>query len=84
VGTAVITSAGGTELQAEYDNIIHTLPPFYKYPPSQTTELKEVLGIDAELLDEESWCYELLKSCYWHSFQLAFDRTQRITQDYGV
>jgi O-acetyl-ADP-ribose deacetylase (regulator of RNase III) len=85
VGTAVITSAGGKELQAEYDNIIHTVPPFYKYPPSQTKELTEALGIHAELFDEESWCFELLKSCYRHSFQLAFGIIQRSnTQGYGM
>ena len=69
VGTAVISSAGGAELKAEYDNIVHTVPPFFKYPPSFSDELSAVLGIDA---NEESWAYDLLLSCYHQSFELAF------------
>lgn len=72
VGTAVITSAGDNELRAEYDNIIHCAPPFYKYPPTMSEELQRMLAIDTSLPDEESWAYELLLSCYRHSFELAF------------
>ncbi|KAL3793798.1 hypothetical protein HJC23_006158, partial [Cyclotella cryptica] len=68
VGTAVITSCGGEQLRAEYDNIVHTVPPFYNYPPTATSGMKQLLGIDAESVDPESWSYELLRSCHCHSF----------------
>eukprot|EP00804_Cyclotella_cryptica_P026168 CCRYP_009762-RA/>CCRYP_009762-RA protein AED:0.31 eAED:0.31 QI:220/0/0.33/1/0/0/3/0/124 len=58
VGTAVITSCGGEQLRAEYDNIVHTVPPFYNYPPTATSGMKQLLGIDAESVDPESWSYE--------------------------
>ena len=74
VGTASITSAGNSELGAEYDNIVHTVPPFYNHPPSMTNEIKQLLGINANIISsEDSWAYELLLSCYRHSFLLAFD-----------
>ncbi|KAL3788803.1 hypothetical protein HJC23_006256, partial [Cyclotella cryptica] len=76
VGTAVITSSGGEQLRAEYDKIVHTVPPFYNYPPTATSEMKQLLGIDAESVDPESWSYELLRSCYRHSFRLAFGCNQ--------
>jgi O-acetyl-ADP-ribose deacetylase (regulator of RNase III) len=72
VGTAVITSAGGKELKLEFDNIVHTTPPFYNYPPLITQEVQQLLGINAVSLDEEAWAYELLLSCYRHSFDIAF------------
>lgn len=31
IGTAISTSQGDTKLKQEYDRIIHTSPPFYKY-----------------------------------------------------
>jgi len=34
VGTSVVTSPGGPELRAEYDSIVHTVPPFYAHHPS--------------------------------------------------
>lgn len=34
VGTSVVTSPGGPELRAEYDSIVHTVPPFYSHHPS--------------------------------------------------
>lgn len=33
VATAVVTSPGGAELRAEYDSIVHTVPPFYAHHP---------------------------------------------------
>ena len=73
VGTASVTSAGSKELEAEYDNIVHTVPPFYNHPPSIANGIKQQLGIDANVLSENSWAYQLLLSCYRHSFELAFD-----------
>merc|ERR1712238_183859 len=32
IGNAVTTPPGGTQLRQEYDTIVHTVPPFYKYP----------------------------------------------------
>jgi O-acetyl-ADP-ribose deacetylase (regulator of RNase III) len=85
VGTAVVTSAGGEQLRAEYDNIVHTVPPFYKYPPTATPEMKQLLGVDAESLDQESWSHELLRSCYRHSFRLAFGCGQRnVDRNWGT
>ena len=77
VGTAAMTSSGGDGLQKHYDTIIHTTPPFYNYPPSISTELKEVLGIDVDISNDDthSWSKELLGSCYRQSFKLAFDNT---------
>ena len=34
VGASVVTSPGGAELRAEYDSIVHTVPPFYAHHPS--------------------------------------------------
>lgn len=75
VGVAVMTSPGGEELRRHYDSIIHTTPPFYKHPPWETRELKEVLGIRNENVTygRGSWSRELLRSCYRQSFRLAFD-----------
>ena len=42
-GTSVVTSAGGPELQAEYDNIVHTVPPFFKHPPHENCDVVEML-----------------------------------------
>lgn len=85
VGTAVVTSAGGEQLRAEYDNIVHTVPPFYKYPPAATAEMKQLLGVHAEYFDQESWSCELLRSCYRHSFRLAFGCGQRnVDQNRGT
>ena len=88
VGTAVMTSSGGDDLQKHYDTIIHTTPPFYNYPPSMSTELKRVLGIDVDLSedDDDECAKELLRSCYRQSFKLAFDNNTRdnssTTNDY--
>ena len=43
VGMAIATSPGGEELQLEYNRIIHTVPPFYNFPPSMTKELMQLL-----------------------------------------
>ena len=74
VGTAVKTSSGGEGLQKHYDSIIHTTPPFYRYPPWETNELKLILGINEDdvAVDMNSWSRELLRSCYRQSFDLAF------------
>jgi hypothetical protein len=37
-----------------------------------TQEVQQLLGINAVSLDEEAWAYELLLSCYRHSFDMAF------------
>mmetsp|Transcript_20796 Transcript_20796/g.34049 ORF Transcript_20796/g.34049 Transcript_20796/m.34049 type:complete len:380 (+) Transcript_20796:70-1209(+) len=75
VGTAVATPAVGGEMQSQYDRIIHTVPPFYNYPPSMTEELKRLLGI--EIGENENDLHqlskELLRSCYRQSLQVAFD-----------
>ena len=42
-GTSIVTSAGGPELQAEYDNIVHTVPPFFKHPPHEDCDVVEML-----------------------------------------
>lgn len=76
VGSAVITSAGSNELRSEYDNIIHTVPPFYKYPPSMTQKIQQLLCMEEISLDEKSWSYELVLSCYRQSFELAFHRAK--------
>jgi O-acetyl-ADP-ribose deacetylase (regulator of RNase III) len=82
VGTAVSMSAVGGEIPTHYDHIIHTVPPFYNYPPLMTNEIKELLGIemqgeeDGEDDDNEEnlhqWSKELLRSCYRQSFNVAF------------
>ncbi|KAK1744399.1 hypothetical protein QTG54_004932 [Skeletonema marinoi] len=76
VGTAVSTAAVGGEIQSHYDRIIHTVPPFYNYPPSMTEELKRLSGIEiGENEDEEDLhqlSKELLRSCYRQSFHVAF------------
>eukprot|EP00578_Thalassiosira_sp_NH16_P029723 CAMPEP_0181076506 /NCGR_PEP_ID=MMETSP1071-20121207/456_1 /TAXON_ID=35127 /ORGANISM="Thalassiosira sp., Strain NH16" /LENGTH=358 /DNA_ID=CAMNT_0023157693 /DNA_START=180 /DNA_END=1256 /DNA_ORIENTATION=+ len=71
VGTAVITSPGGAELQKHYDAIVHTTPPFHNYPPTMAKDLKEILGIEKSS-ELHSWSRELLRSCYRQSFILAF------------
>lgn len=81
VGTAVISSAGGAELKAEYDNIVHTVPPFFKYPPSLSDELSTALGIEST---EESWAYDLLLSCYHQSFQLAFGQRRNCRKQWII
>jgi len=77
VGTAVSTPAVGGEVQSHYDRIIHTVPPFYNYPPSMTKELKQLLGIEMGDDDDKEdylhqWSKELLHSCYRQSFHVAF------------
>ena len=42
-GTSIVTSAGGPELQAEYDSIVHTVPPFFKHPPHEDCDVVEML-----------------------------------------
>ena len=42
-GTSIVTSAGGPQLQAEYDNIVHTVPPFFKHPPREDCDVMEML-----------------------------------------
>lgn len=81
VGTAVSTPAVGGEVQSHYDRIIHTVPPFYNYPPSITKELKQLLGI--EMGDDEEDLHqlsrELLHSCYRQSFNVAFGANDETT-----
>ena len=80
VGTSVTMSAVGGEISTHYDHIIHTVPPFYNYPPLITNEIKELLGIELEEDGEgedyegnlHQWSKELLRSCYRQSFHLAF------------
>lgn len=74
VGTAVLMPAVGGELPLYYDHIIHTVPPFYKYPPSMTNEMKQLLGIQIEVDEEDlhTWSKEMLRSCYRQSFNVAF------------
>lgn len=72
VGFAVSTTPGGEELRSEYDCIIHTVPPFYNYPPTMTSELKQRLDVDADVIDDNEWARDLLVSCYRQSFRLAF------------
>eukprot|EP00569_Conticribra_weissflogii_P011046 CAMPEP_0171388860 /NCGR_PEP_ID=MMETSP0879-20121228/40724_1 /TAXON_ID=67004 /ORGANISM="Thalassiosira weissflogii, Strain CCMP1336" /LENGTH=183 /DNA_ID=CAMNT_0011901217 /DNA_START=732 /DNA_END=1280 /DNA_ORIENTATION=- len=76
---AVVTSPGGRDLQTQFDRIIHTVPPFYKYPPSPTNELIDHVRFQDDISREEGigdpniiWSEELLRSCYRQSFQLAF------------
>lgn len=79
VGMAVVTSPGGRDLQTQYDRIIHTVPPFYNYPPSVTNDLLDHLRFQDDISREEEirdtkniWSEQLLRSCYRQSFQLAF------------
>ena len=83
VGAAAMTSAGGDELRKHYDNIIHTTPPFYNYPPLETDEIKQTLGIGEEdnVSDLNSWAKELLRSCYRQSFKLAFENDAKIKEN---
>jgi O-acetyl-ADP-ribose deacetylase (regulator of RNase III) len=74
VGAAVVTSSGDKALKAEYDIIIHTVPPFYKYPPSANKEIQRLLDTGEEPFDGETWSYKLLLSCYHKSFDLAFQQ----------
>mmetsp|Transcript_54195 Transcript_54195/g.80470 ORF Transcript_54195/g.80470 Transcript_54195/m.80470 type:complete len:161 (-) Transcript_54195:324-806(-) len=41
VGHAVSTSPGGSELCEEYDEIVHTVPPFYEHHPHPEKYLSE-------------------------------------------
>ena len=61
-GTSVHTGPGvGTELEAEFDSIIHTVPPFFDHPPpSPPTDDTEEHGPEV-----------LLQRCYQHSLTLA-------------
>ena len=74
VGTAVSTPSVGGELSSHYDRIIHTVPPFYNYPPSMTEDLKQLLEIECndDVEDVHQLSKELLRSCYRQSFQEAF------------
>lgn len=42
-GTSVVTSSGGPKLRAEYDYIVHTVPPFFKHPPKEDCDVVEML-----------------------------------------
>lgn len=42
-GTSIVTSPGGSELRAEYDRIVHTVPPFFKHPPREDCDVVEML-----------------------------------------
>ena len=42
-GTSIVTSPGGSELRAEYDHIVHTVPPFFKHPPKEDCDVVEML-----------------------------------------
>ena len=74
VGTAVSTAAVGGEIQSHYDRIIHTVPPFYNYPPSMTEEVRRLLEIEIGEHEEDlhQLSKELLRSCYRQSFHVAF------------
>ena len=73
VGMAVVTPPGGDELRSRYDAIVHTTPPFYKYPPTRTEDLDRLIGcIDIEDEHREhSWSRRLLSSCYRQSMEMA-------------
>ncbi len=88
VGMAVVTSPGGKNLQSQYDRIIHTVPPFYGYPPSMTNDLVDHLRFHEVLSREEGirdakniWSEELLRSCYRQSFRLAFSQINNWEND---
>ena len=42
-GTSIVTSPGGSKLRAEYDHIVHTVPPFFKHPPKEDCDVVEML-----------------------------------------
>ena len=71
VGMAVVTSPGGDELRSQYDAIVHTTPPFYRYPPTRTEELDRLIGCIEDEHRERSWSRRLLSSCYRQSIELA-------------
>ena len=83
VGTAVSTFS---PIQSQYDRIIHTVPPFYNYPPSMTEELKRLLGIEID--ENEKGLHrlskELLRSCYRQSLQVAFDSSNNEDLSYSL
>jgi O-acetyl-ADP-ribose deacetylase (regulator of RNase III) len=81
-GMAVQTSSGGPNLQVHYDTIIHTTPPFYNYPPlpllHKYATLEESSNKNNDDNDDDdskvhAWSKELLRLCYRHSFDLAFN-----------
>ena len=41
VGHAVVTGPGGAELQAHFDRLVHTVPPFYDHHPDPEHFLRE-------------------------------------------
>jgi len=57
VGSAIRTGPGSNVLKQEYDAIIHTVPPFYKYPDK----------------NEKREPNEILKQCYRASLSLVED-----------
>ena len=87
VGTAVSTPAVGGEIETHYDRIIHTVPPFYNYPPTMTNEVKQLLGIDIEESEEDlhQLSKEFLHACYRQSFHVAFgSNTDNEDQGYSL
>eukprot|EP00573_Skeletonema_grethae_P001819 CAMPEP_0201691350 /NCGR_PEP_ID=MMETSP0578-20130828/4526_1 /ASSEMBLY_ACC=CAM_ASM_000663 /TAXON_ID=267565 /ORGANISM="Skeletonema grethea, Strain CCMP 1804" /LENGTH=390 /DNA_ID=CAMNT_0048176533 /DNA_START=115 /DNA_END=1287 /DNA_ORIENTATION=+ len=86
VGTAVSTPAVGGELQSHYDRIIHTVPPFYNYPPTMTKEVKRLLRIDIEESEEDlhHLSKEFLHACYRQSFHVAFGSNNDKDQGYSL
>jgi O-acetyl-ADP-ribose deacetylase (regulator of RNase III) len=77
-GMAVQTSSGGPNLRLHYDNIIHTTPPFYNYPPLPLPHIAALEKSNNDDDDDDSnkvhaWSKELLRLCYRHSFDLAFN-----------
>lgn len=83
-GKAVQTSSGGPNLQVHYDTIIHTTPPFYNYPPPLPLPHKYAIleesnnknnddNDDDDSNKVHAWSKELLRLCYRHSFDLAFN-----------
>uniref|UniRef100_A0A7S0ABL5 Macro domain-containing protein n=1 Tax=Minutocellus polymorphus TaxID=265543 RepID=A0A7S0ABL5_9STRA len=42
-GTSIVTSHGGPALRAEYDHIVHTVPPFFNHPPAKDCDVVEML-----------------------------------------
>ena len=87
VGTAVSTPAVGGEIPSHYDRIIHTVPPFYNYPPSMTDELKRLLGIEIMGENENDlhqFSKELLRSCYRQSLKVAFESSNDKDLSYSL
>ena len=87
VGTAVSTLAVGGDIPSHYDRIIHTVPPFYNYPPSMTDELKRLLGIEIMGENENDMhqlSKELLRSCYRQSLKVAFDSSNDEDLSYSL